>query len=123
MATTTVPSSTQKPFRSGRGVAYSHTSQADLAVVSESLQQQHYISDGLKPSNTTKTQDVTNANKKSRSSAKGSEKGENRLEVSQTSDQLPPSSDSTEPLHNGHHYHHSNMVVPQLDNKGNCEYI
>ncbi|XP_013888359.1 uncharacterized protein zgc:66455 [Austrofundulus limnaeus] len=109
----TVPSSTQKAFRSGRGVVYRHSSQADLAVLSGSSQQQHYVSDGSRPSNTTKTQHVTNANKKDGSSAKGSEKGENKPEVSESSDQTFHFSDTD------HHYRHSNTVVPQPDDKGN----
>ncbi|XP_017290472.2 uncharacterized protein zgc:66455 [Kryptolebias marmoratus] len=121
MAAPTVPASTQKTLRSGRGVVYSHSSQADLAVLSESLKQQHHVSDGSKPYNTTKTQEATNAEGKSRLSVESSAKaeGENRLEVSQSSDQPLPPSDGTKPRHTDHRHRHPNMVVPQPDNRGN----
>jgi len=138
MASPTVPASIQRTFRSGRGVAHSHSSQSDSAVLPPSPQQQHDSQhNGLKPStNASAAQrnvfEASTADGESRPQSKtegwktghGSEQAtddQNRLKVSEASDQIPSSSVRPKAQHNDQNHPRSNMVEQRSDYRDNRE--
>ncbi|XP_023189316.1 uncharacterized protein LOC102226733 [Xiphophorus maculatus] len=121
VAAPTAPTSTQRMFRSGRGATRSLSSQADSAgrsVIPPAQQR-----DELKPGNNTpiarkgKTVDTVSAdesNLNGQVSPDGLEEvADDRLRISQASDQQPSSSDGTETQKTDHKHHHPKMVEPK----------
>ncbi|KAF7213213.1 uncharacterized protein zgc:66455 isoform X1 [Nothobranchius furzeri] len=121
VASPTLSTSTPRTFRAGRGVTHSFSNQADSAAGPKSSQQHP---GGLKPSHNDSTAARDNAVEGRNTedgntpSVGGSMKAEGkRLEVSQTSDQLPDGSGPQNVDHDHHHHHPNGLDLPS-DHRG-----
>uniref|UniRef100_A0A3Q2NR28 Uncharacterized LOC105931267 n=1 Tax=Fundulus heteroclitus TaxID=8078 RepID=A0A3Q2NR28_FUNHE len=129
-AAPTVPASSQKTFRSGRGAVHSRSSLADSVVLSVTPppQQRDEFNPGnktLKARKGSMVETVTTDEGRLQSNLDGpisadglGQVADERLEASQASDQQP-SSDSTDPRHTDHRHLYTNTVEPQSEHKGN----
>ncbi|XP_041837753.1 uncharacterized protein zgc:66455 [Melanotaenia boesemani] len=136
LAAHTVPPSTQRTFRSGRGTAHSHLSQSDSAVLPSSPLQKHVgHRNGLKRS--TNTSSTAQSNVVEDAAAEGASRPQstmevqktahtseqaredNGLKVSKASDHLLPPSDGPEPQQTDPNRPRPNVVEQRSDHRGN----